>query len=356
MVGRPSQCRGAGSLNGDGPHRPPSSGQRRRRLVRRHPLHRLRDVPGDRPGAVRRRRRVLASSTAQPDGRAATSTPGWPPRPARPRRSARSSRQRRPGRLYPREIEPGRGVRPAATARRTPSARRPGWPCARRATCSSTRPASPRRWPGRSPPMGGIAHVLLTHRDDVADAGRWADRFGARMWIHHDDRVGRPGRHRPDRGRWATPRSSPGWSPFPTPGHTKGSVLFLLDERYLFTGDSLAWSHERQDLTAFRERLLVVVVGPGRLARPPGRQRPPLRAGSCPATAPGSPATPMTCIGTWSPWSGAWAGADGGGRPSRRPEVGQRDIPPDGVEVERLPACRRGRRRARSRSGCSSIW
>jgi glyoxylase-like metal-dependent hydrolase (beta-lactamase superfamily II) len=28
--------------------------------------------------------------------------------------------------------------------------------------------------------------------------------------------------------------------------------VFLLDGRWLFTGDSLAWSHERGDLTAFR--------------------------------------------------------------------------------------------------------
>src|SRR5262249_29849343 len=38
----------------------------------------------------------------------------------------------------------------------------------------------------------------------------------------------------------------------PTPGHTKGSAMFLFDERYLFTGDSLAWSHADGDLTAFR--------------------------------------------------------------------------------------------------------
>ena len=42
-------------------------------------------------------------------------------------------------------------------------------------------------------------------------------------------------------------------TPHFTPGHTKGSVVFLLDERFLFTGDSLAWSHDRADLTAFRD-------------------------------------------------------------------------------------------------------
>jgi hypothetical protein len=39
---------------------------------------------------------------------------------------------------------------------------------------------------------GGIAHILLSHRDDVADADKYAARFGARVWIHHDDRSAAP--------------------------------------------------------------------------------------------------------------------------------------------------------------------
>ena len=35
--------------------------------------------------------------------------------------------------------------------------------------------------------LGGVAHVLLTHRDDVADAARWAERYGARVWIGDAD-------------------------------------------------------------------------------------------------------------------------------------------------------------------------
>ena len=31
--------------------------------------------------------------------------------------------------------------------------------------------------------LGGIAHVLLSQRKDVADADRWAERYGARGWI-----------------------------------------------------------------------------------------------------------------------------------------------------------------------------
>jgi glyoxylase-like metal-dependent hydrolase (beta-lactamase superfamily II) len=66
----------------------------------------------------------------------------------------------------------------------------------------------------------------------------------------------------PRRDRWAAPFATdvldaevevqPGLRAIPTPGHTKGSTVFLLEDRYLFTGDSLAWSHDSGDLTAFR--------------------------------------------------------------------------------------------------------
>jgi glyoxylase-like metal-dependent hydrolase (beta-lactamase superfamily II) len=37
----------------------------------------------------------------------------------------------------------------------------------------------------------------------------------------------------------------------PTPGHTRGHVVFLYKNKFLFTGDHLAWSPARQTLTAF---------------------------------------------------------------------------------------------------------
>lgn len=40
--------------------------------------------------------------------------------------------------------------------------------------------------------VGGIQDVLLTHQDDVADAQRYADMFGARAWIHEHDRHAAP--------------------------------------------------------------------------------------------------------------------------------------------------------------------
>jgi len=38
----------------------------------------------------------------------------------------------------------------------------------------------------------------------------------------------------------------------PTPGHTRGHVVYLYRQKFLFTGDHLAWSPDRNTLTAFR--------------------------------------------------------------------------------------------------------
>ena len=98
---------------------------------------------------------------------------------------------------------------------------------------------------------GGVGHVLLTHRDDVADAERWAHHFGARVWIHEHDRSAAP--FATDLVRGVEPAEVlPGVLCVPVPGHTRGSVVWVVDEEVAFTGDSLAWSHERRDLTAFR--------------------------------------------------------------------------------------------------------
>lgn len=99
---------------------------------------------------------------------------------------------------------------------------------------------------------GGIADILLSHRDDVADAGRYAERFGSRVWIHRDDRHAAPYASDLIEGEAARTIAA-GLVAIPVPGHTRGSVAYLLDDRVLFTGDSLAWSRRAQDLVAFRD-------------------------------------------------------------------------------------------------------
>jgi glyoxylase-like metal-dependent hydrolase (beta-lactamase superfamily II) len=100
--------------------------------------------------------------------------------------------------------------------------------------------------------LGGIQDILLTHRDDVAEADRYAHRFGARVWIHEDDQSAAPYATHLLQGVEATVIRD-GLLAIPVPGHTKGSVAFLLEDTYLFSGDSLAWSVERRDLAAFHD-------------------------------------------------------------------------------------------------------
>ena len=99
--------------------------------------------------------------------------------------------------------------------------------------------------------LGGVAQVLLTHRDDVADAARWAGRYGARVWIHEADSQAAPYATDLLRGEKPTVVAR-GVVAVPLPGHTKGSVAFAVDDTWLFSGDSLAWDQRRGDLTAFR--------------------------------------------------------------------------------------------------------
>lgn len=97
---------------------------------------------------------------------------------------------------------------------------------------------------------GGLDHILLSHRDDVADAHRFAERFGARVWIHEDDAAAAPYATDVVRGQGVV-EVRPGLTIIPIPGHTRGSVAFHLEDRFLFTGDSLAWDRHRKGLDVF---------------------------------------------------------------------------------------------------------
>ena len=159
------------------------------------------------------------------------------------------SRRRRPGRLYPREIEPASGVFDLGYCSED-SFGASAWLVVRpHGNVMVDSPRFTEALVGPIAALGGVRHIALTHRDDVADARRWADRFDATTWIHSGDRSAAP---------WATgvltseQEVQPGFVAIPVPGHTKGSVVFLLDDCWLFTGDSLARNNERADLTACR--------------------------------------------------------------------------------------------------------
>lgn len=103
--------------------------------------------------------------------------------------------------------------------------------------------------------MGGVASVLLSHRDDVADADKWAEHFGAEVFIHLDDRTAAPfATHVIEGSSPSEPtRLGSGITAIPVPGHTQGSVVYLVDDAYLFTGDSLTWDYARDRMRAFRQ-------------------------------------------------------------------------------------------------------
>ncbi|PWK14320.1 MBL fold metallo-hydrolase [Tumebacillus permanentifrigoris] len=100
--------------------------------------------------------------------------------------------------------------------------------------------------------MGGIRYIFLTHQDDVADAARYAEKFGAERIIHEWELQAQPGAEHVIHGTEAVE-----WSPefriIPQPGHTRGHLVLLYQGRYLFTGDHLAWDRDTQDLDAFED-------------------------------------------------------------------------------------------------------
>ena len=99
--------------------------------------------------------------------------------------------------------------------------------------------------------LGGVRTIFLTHRDDVADHDKFARHFRAARVMHADDNAARYGVERVVEGPDAV-RLDSDLLVIPTPGHTRGHAVLLYRDKYLFTGDRLAWSPARQTLTAFR--------------------------------------------------------------------------------------------------------
>ncbi len=99
---------------------------------------------------------------------------------------------------------------------------------------------------------GGVRYIFLTHRDDVADAERYAARFGAQRIIHRLELSAQPGAERVLDG-FEPIELAPSFLAIPTPGHTRGHCALLVQQRFLFTGDHIWWSRNRGRLTASRD-------------------------------------------------------------------------------------------------------
>jgi glyoxylase-like metal-dependent hydrolase (beta-lactamase superfamily II)/ferredoxin len=99
--------------------------------------------------------------------------------------------------------------------------------------------------------MGGIRYIFLTHRDDVADAAKYAARFRAERIIHRLELGAQPDAERVIDGFDAV-QLAPEFLAIPTPGHTRGHCA-LLHRQILFSGDHLWWSRHRGRLNASRD-------------------------------------------------------------------------------------------------------
>ncbi len=97
--------------------------------------------------------------------------------------------------------------------------------------------------------LGGIAHVFLTHRDDVADARLYAQHFGSRRVIHRAELASQPDAEVVLDGEEPIALAAD-FLAVPTPGHTAGHCVLLFRDRFLFTGDHLAWDRHRRELEA----------------------------------------------------------------------------------------------------------
>jgi glyoxylase-like metal-dependent hydrolase (beta-lactamase superfamily II)/ferredoxin len=98
---------------------------------------------------------------------------------------------------------------------------------------------------------GGVSQMFLTHRDDIADHAAFHKEFGAPRIMHASDGAARLGMEQVLEGDREV-RLDPDLVAIPVPGHTRGHAVLLYKNRFLFTGDHLAWSPTRETLTAFR--------------------------------------------------------------------------------------------------------
>lgn len=97
--------------------------------------------------------------------------------------------------------------------------------------------------------LGGISHIFLTHRDDVADAAKYAEHFGARRIIDRRELASQPDAEIVLEGDEST-RLADDFLAIPTPGHTRGHCALLYRDKFLFTGDHLDWDRDEQRLAA----------------------------------------------------------------------------------------------------------
>lgn len=99
--------------------------------------------------------------------------------------------------------------------------------------------------------MGEIRYMYLTHRDDVADHQKFHEHFGCDRILHSDDISADTRAVEIQLSGTETYSLDSDLLIIPVPGHSKGHTVLLYANKFLFTGDHLAWSDSRQQLVGF---------------------------------------------------------------------------------------------------------
>jgi len=97
--------------------------------------------------------------------------------------------------------------------------------------------------------LGGIKYIFLTHRDDVADAHKYAQEFAAQRLIHRDELSSQP-QSEIIIDDQETVEFASDFKIIVTPGHTRGHMVLLYKDSVLFTGDHLSYDPDEDRLYA----------------------------------------------------------------------------------------------------------
>ena len=99
--------------------------------------------------------------------------------------------------------------------------------------------------------LGGIKYMYLTHQDDVADHQKYHQHFQCDRILHIDDVKPTTEEVEIKLSGTEVVELTEDIKIIPVPGHTKGHTVLLYKDKFLFSGDHLAWSIHLQHLYAF---------------------------------------------------------------------------------------------------------
>ncbi len=98
----------------------------------------------------------------------------------------------------------------------------------------------------------GLKLQLLTHKDGIADTGQYHREFNTTRIIHIGDQCNKAMNWERYLSGEDDIEIEQNLLAIPTPGHTKGSVCYLYQHKYLFTGDHLCFSRNLGHLIGFK--------------------------------------------------------------------------------------------------------